>query len=276
MRVITREASWWLIGSFVLLYAAWAAVMNLGFKARVPFLGTLTANLAGSALIVVGLLFLVGRLRPSDVGLVGSDLRDGVLYTIASFALIQAGIAIAAAFAPTAELVNDWAAHGAGVTLSLLVAQLFGNALLEEIAFRGFLLRQLQLKLRPGGVTAVVLAALLSQALFALAHIPNRLWVKGAAPAELPVHLLPLFIMGLWFVAIYLLTRNLFAVVGLHAFVNVPMLSLTGAGGAGFDLTMMLIYLAVSLGLAALWAWHRRAREHPRAGGRPCPSFDPD
>lgn len=252
-----------MIGSFVLLYAGWSAAVNLGFRANVPFLGTLTANLAGLALLVVGLLFLVGRLWPRDVGLIPADLRNGVVFTIVSFVLIQAGVA-AASLATGAGLVNGWADYGIRVTVTLLVAQLFGNALLEEIAFRGFLLPQFYLKLRRRGVWALVLAAMGSQALFALAHVPNRLWVTGAAPAELPGHLLMLFAMGLWFALVYLLTGNLFAAVGLHAIVNVPMLRPAGAGDAGLDVTMMVVYLVVSLGLAALWAWRRRGREPDR------------
>lgn len=266
MKVEPREATWPLIGSFVLFYAAWSAAVNLGFRANVPFLGTLTANLAGLAFLVVGLLFLVGRLRPRDVGLVPADLRNGVFYTISSFVLVQVGV-IAASAATGAGVVNDWVGYGALATVSLLVAQLFGNALLEEIAFRGFLLRQLFLKLRRRGVAALVLAALGSQALFALAHIPNRLWVTGAAPSELPGQLLMLFVMGLWFAVVYLLTANLFAAIGLHAMVNVPMLRPVGAGDAGLDLTMSVVYLAVSLGLAGLWAWRRRVRERERVRG---------
>lgn len=257
MRSGIREASWPLIGAFVLLYAVWSAAVNLGFRANVPFLGTLTANWVGLAVLVVGLLLLVGRLRPRDVGLVLSDRRNGLLFTIACFVLIQAGVALAASAAAVPGVVNDWVGYGARTTLSLLVAQLFGNALLEEIAFRGFLLPQIFLKLRRGGVAALVLAALGSQALFALAHVPNRVWVAGVAPTELPGYLLLLFVIGLWFASIYLLTRNLFAVVGLHALVNVPMLRPVGGGDAGLDMTMALVYLVVSLGLAALWAWSR-------------------
>ena len=158
MKDETREATWPLVGSFVLFYAAWSAAVNLGFRANVPFLGTLTANLAGLMLLVVGLLFLVGRLRPRDVGLVPTDLRNGVFYTISSFVLIQVGVA-AASVATGAGVVNDWIGYGALATVSLLVAQLLGNALLEEIAFRGFLLRQLFRKLHRSGAAALVLAA---------------------------------------------------------------------------------------------------------------------
>ena len=76
--------------------------------------------------------------------------------------------------------------RGATVVTGALIAQLLGNALYEEITFRGFLLPQLYLKLerwqdRPA--LRIACAVLLSVAMFALIHIPIRLWTGDARPA---------------------------------------------------------------------------------------------
>jgi len=255
---------------FVAAHAVWAVLVNLGFRARVPGLNTLSANLLGLALLVAGLLFGVGRLRPADVGLRVRDLPSGLLFTLAYFVAVQAAVLVYAA-ATGARVVNDWAAVGAGTAAYLLAAQLLGNALYEEVVFRGFLLPQLFLELRGAGTAlALVLAPVVSQALFAVAHVPNRLWVTGLAPGELPGALLPLFLMGLFFALLYLLTDNLFAVVGVHALNNEQMLSLLGAGGR-LDGANAVIVAVLALALAVGWRlWRARAGVRAR-GGWPSP-----
>src|SRR5690606_18076529 len=219
---------------------------------------------------VMGLLFLVGRLRPADVGLRARDIGAGLIFTALYFGLLQL-LLLSYASLSGAQVVNLWARAGAVTAAYLLLAQLLGNALYEEVAFRGFLLPQLFLKLRRLGVaTAMVLAVVASQTLFSVAHVPNILWVRGAAPAELPSSLLPLFLMGLYFALLYLLTDNLFAVVGVHALNNEQMLSLLGAGGR-LDGANAVIVAVLALALAVGWRlWRARAGVRAR-GGWPSP-----
>ena len=259
----TRTVSWGFIGLFLVAHAAWAIAMNLGFRARLPGLDTLTANLSGLALLVLGLLFVVGRLRPADVGLRARAVGAGLAFTALYFGLLQLAL-LAFASLSGSEVVNIWAGVGALTAGYLLLAQLIGNALYEEIAFRGFLLPQLFVKFRRRGVTAaIVLAVLVSQSLFALAHVPNRLWVSGLSPADLPGALLPLFLLGIYFAVLYLLTGNLFAAVGVHALTNEPLLALVGADGRPLDLPPFLIAVALSLALAAAWRLWRNSRRPP-------------
>lgn len=144
--------------------------------------------------------------------------------------------------------------------MAFLAAQLFGNALYEEVAFRGFLLPQFFRRFRRlGPAAAFVLAPLLSQLLFALAHVPNRLWVTGLVPANLPGSLIPLFVLGLYFALVYLLTDNLFAVVGLHSLINVPMLTLVADEGGDLYSLNALVTLSTSLLIAGVWWWRRTA-----------------
>ena len=255
----TRTVSWGFIGLYLVAHAAWAIAVNYGFRARLPGLDTLTANLSALALLVLGLLFVVGRLRPGDVGLRARDVGAGLAFTAVYFGVLQLAL-LAFASLSGVEVVNLWARVGALTTAYLLLAQLIGNALYEEIAFRGFLLPQLVLKFRRLGIAAgIVLAVLVSQGLFALAHVPNRLWVTGLNPSQLPGALLPLFLLGLYFAMLYLLTGNLFAVIGVHALTNEPLLALVGADGRTLDMPHFLIAVALSLALAIAWRlWRAR------------------
>src|SRR5690606_19525312 len=255
-----RTVSWGFVGLFLVAHAAWAVAVNLGFRARLPGLDTLTANLVGLALLVVGLLFAVGRLRPADVGLRARDVGGGLAFTAAYFGLLQVALWVFAGLGGL-EVVNLWAGVGAATAGYLLLAQLIGNALYEEVAFRGFLLPQLFVKFRRlGRAVAIVLAALASQFLFALAHVPNRLWISGLSPAELPGALLPLFLLRLHFAALYLLTGHPFVVVGVHAINYEPLLALVGDGGQALDASYFGFALVVSLALAVTWRMWRQRR----------------
>lgn len=252
--------SWAFIGLFLVAHAAWTIAVNLGFRARLPGLDTLTANLISLALLVLGLLFVLGRLRPGDVGLRARNIGTGLAFTVVYFGLLQLAL-LAFARLGGFEALNLWTRVGALTAAYLLLAQLVGNALYEEIAFRGFLLPQLFLKFQRQSVTAaIVMAALVSQALFALAHVPNRLWVTGLSPAELPGALLPLFLLGLYFSLLYLLTDNLFAVIGVHALTNEPLLALVGTDERPLDMPHFLIAMALSLMLAVAWRLWRHRR----------------
>jgi len=251
------------MGLFLIAHAAWSTAVNYGFRMRLPGLDTLTANLIALALLVLGLLFARGRLRPAEVGLRAQGVGAGFAFTAVYFGLLQLALLVFASLSG-AEIVNFWTRVGPLTAGYLLLAQLLGNALYEEIAFRGFLMPQLVLKLqRLGTAAAIVLAVFASQALFALAHVPNRLWVSGLSPADLPGALLPLFLLGLHFALLYLLTDNLFAAIGVHALNNVPLLALVAATGQPLDLPPYLIGVTLSLALAVAWRLWRRKRWMP-------------
>jgi CAAX protease family protein len=104
---------------------------------------TLAANFISLAVIVGLVLCVIGGLRLSDLGLRGGDVPIAVVLTISVWIGVNA---IEAAWQALADGAVSWAGEwrGPGVTpvISALLAQLFGNALYEEILFRGVLLRQ--------------------------------------------------------------------------------------------------------------------------------------
>jgi hypothetical protein len=140
--------------------------------------------------------------------------------------------------------------HSGRGLLGELLGQLFGNALYEEILFRGCLLVQLALWLTPRPQRpdrrAVLLALVLSQLVFALQHIPNRLafaaWPDAAAAAG---DLAMLLVAGLFFAGVFLRTGNLLVAVGVHALGNCPTLLWAGPDwvhpAAMFVVTLLLL-----------------------------------
>lgn len=140
--------------------------------------------------------------------------------------------------------------------------------------FRGFFLPQFYLqalaRFRPAA--ALLLALLGSQALFALNHIPNRLFVNIRAVDESPGNQLELIVAGLTFSAVYLVTRNIFICVGLHWLFNQPARLLP----VPFSPGVKIVWYTLVLILLLLWPLASRFRarrrtstsEHKAAEGR--------
>jgi hypothetical protein len=126
----------------------------------------IVANLVPLA-VVVGLgIFVVARLRPSDLGVRGSMLPLALGATVGFWVLVQATFALLAVVRGGAlDFHPAWTDPGAGYVAGGVLGQMLGNALAEEAVFRGFLFPQLLRKARRsfGKRSAFVLAALSSQ-----------------------------------------------------------------------------------------------------------------
>lgn len=256
-----REVGWGVLAIFLVAVVAAAAFVNLVFfQLTAPSIivsatfGLVDWTLMGSAIIIVvvigGVIFGLGRQRPADVGLVAARLPAAVAVCAAIWVITQVLLA-AGAWATLGEApINPrWAERGVTVMLGALIAQVFGNALGEEIIYRGFLPPQVWLKLR-GGLLAhprwrLALAVLLAQIVFALIHIPNRIFY-GLSPADMALDMVRLTIFGLYYAFLYLRTDNLFFAVGVHALANQPLTIVQS------DLATPLM-MVLALGAAAFW-----------------------
>jgi uncharacterized protein len=145
---------------------------------------TFWANIIMLIAVVGGVIFTLGHLKPRNVGLRLADVRTGVLFTLVLWAsvnlLVVAGVALKGV--PLA-LDPEWSKPVANA--GLFVGQIFGNALYEEIVYRGFLTVQVFLLLQKlGGNIAMVIAVVLVQAIFATIHVP-MLIVAGHGWAQI-------------------------------------------------------------------------------------------
>lgn len=153
-----------------------------------------------------------------------------------------------------------------GVELGALIGQLLGNALLEEVVFRGFLFVQVVLLLErvAGRKRRFALAIAASQGVFALFHLPNRLY-QGYAGWEYAADFLGLLLLGACFALIFLWTDNLLLAAGVHALLNAPTL-LVDAGHAGVTGLAGLVLLMISL---AFMRWRKTAQTRRERRGAP-------
>ena len=110
---------------------------------------------------------------------------------------------------------------------------------------------------------ACVAGLLLSQAVFALLHVPVLL-LRGLDGGGVAGTLVMLFVVGIVFALVYAATGNLWLAVGAHALGNAPTLLLAPQGPHP-TLWLMAGVLAIA---AAAWM-RQRTRAAPPARARP-------
>ena len=197
--------------------------------------------LAGGILvgILMIIIFYVGRLDLKSVFLSGSHLRNAFL----PFIIIIIGSNVSVMVMNLLREQPIAFVEQGNVLIGRFAGQLFGNALYEELLFRGIFFIQLYLifQIKFSRKAALLFALISAEILFALSHIPNRLWVN--TPDHLWVNILALFFAGVLLNLIFVFTENLAYMVGIHALANVPFVIFQGHPGDVSIITRVLIIL---------------------------------
>ena len=191
-------------------------------------------------------------------------LRDLRLFWIPLFPVLPALPAALATIGEQAVGVGGLGRLGFWLILAVLVA------FVEEVAFRGLILRALA----PRGVWR---AAVISSVLFGLMHAVNLLF--GAQPAQTLLQMGSATALGFGFAAVALRTGTLWPLVVIHALIDVAGFAAadgaTGTAVTGTDLVVAAVYAVMFLGYGALvlrtvprppCASTATGRDHPVAG----------
>lgn len=261
---------------FIAAHFLLAAVVNLVFFAGDAFrplasatggllTGSLVVNIAFIAVLVGWVILKRGRLRLYDVGVIPAHIPMGVIYTVGFWGAAQVVHLVFSLLTYGAVTLNPMWVGSTNMMIGLILTQVIGNALFEEIAYRGFLFPQIYLNLdgwrqRPWG--RLIAAILLSQGIFALSHIFNRIYL-GMPLEQIPGDLLLLLGWGILYTIIYLRTDNLFLVVGVHALGNAPSTLFATSpvfAGGGASLFIYALVVLLLFGVPMLRAYGQRFR----------------
>ena len=124
----------------------------------------------------------------------------------------------------------------------------------EELLFRGYMLRRWrEVFTGLAGWKGTALALVLTNLVFALWHVPQRLLSQQLDPAALAPSLVQLFIVGLLLSYFYLRSRNIVFTGLVHGGLNAPLLGVSG------DFTPVLALAAVMEG----WRFWTRRQARP-------------
>ncbi|WP_193310424.1 CPBP family intramembrane glutamic endopeptidase [Halorubrum halophilum] len=236
--------------------AAWTVLTETGVRAAVlDPIASMTAGVVQPTFlvyavfgVVIASLFWARGYAPGLVGLRRKDLRTAIVIVGGVWLVAQTTtIVVSVATTGTVLLAPTLATGGLWTLLGLFLAQVLGNALYEEVLYRGFLLTALHARFVKHMRNWPFIAALaLSQSIFALVHVPSRL-VEDVVGISLAANLFVVFLTGIGFALLYYRTRNLLLVVGVHALLNYPTVVF------GTEQVAILTVVAVSLVLVVTW-----------------------
>jgi membrane protease YdiL (CAAX protease family) len=255
---ICRAPLWTLI---LFPFAVIGLRLLIGRLPLIDTLSSLAANATGGLIgynlvanidnyvLILGLLILgFGRLRLRDLGLRWGKLAAGVATLVGVWLLLQIAMAlIDGATGSALSLHPNWTQYPTFVVLGWLIGNLFGTAVFEELAYRGFLLPQIYLHL-PATRRRLPIAILISLVIFTLMHIPQ--WIEYGLLSPMQ----PLFVLalGLIFTAIYILTNNIFVAIAFHALHDAP----TPLFASPADAHWLMFGLELCfIGACLLWRW---------------------
>ena len=225
----------------------------------------LLTNAVSGVLVVGGLIFCTGRLRWGDVGLSRNKLLPALGLIALAWIILQLWLVGYAVLEgqPLAQH-EQWVARPAR-TAGKMIGCFVGTGLYEETVFRGFLLSQLWVKFNAAlgnrSRSALVAALIVSQAVFALGHIPSH-WHRGTSAADYPATMLVLFLYGVLFSLVYLRSGNLLVAVGIHGLINAPGTLVASPGEAAELIFLVIVWLVLS----TLFRWLRGRRGSGNVG----------
>lgn len=189
------------------------------------------------------IIFKIGKHNFSSLWLNREKLKNGAILGIIFWLIIQTSV-----FLYMLLSGNPLSLHpNINKEIGALLGQLFGNALTEELIFRGIFFLQLYIILRKrfSNRMAFLISIIVSQLFFAVVHLPNRIFIKHTA--NLFIDQIKLFIMGVLFVLFYVRTKNFTLSVIIHSLFNHPLRVFNG------NLSYVLIVLILFLLTMIFW-----------------------
>lgn len=212
------------------------------------------------SLVAVGILLLLirlaGRIQLDDIGLHRDYLGRGLGVVAMIWGASQVIGVLPRVVANRPVLLDHDFEYGSRWEIGGEFLTALGNATLEEIAFRGFLLVQLYLILNRENrdeTAGTAWATFITVVVAAAAMLPGNLPYPSLESAAIDLGVLAggnLFLCWL-----YLRTRNLFFLIGVHALLLAPSPVVAGPRGGGTWYQPLVVAI-----LATLWAllWPKR------------------
>ena len=194
----------------------------------------------------------------SDIGLSLKDIKHGVLITSVYFILFNViAIILSIVFHKDILIEYDSIKQNANYMICEAISQFFGNALFEEVFWRGFLLVQLAKvfhKITKKTILALAVSAIIGSVIFAYGH-SHGTGFQGLGMERS----FALIISGISFCVMYLLFNNIFSIIGIHAITNISyIMSVNGFVFIGYYHGYISLVLGIILAI-----YYRKTRNKP-------------
>jgi uncharacterized protein len=260
-----KETSWlFFIGNY-LLYAIFVVFLMfivypnhwmspIDFATEGIINTTFVASFGIFLLVVIIIVRLLGRVKLNTMGLNLYRLPVGIisffgLYIILNILLLIINVAV------HNPLIWHpyWMDSGTlGITWDVgnLLGQIFGNVLLEEVFYRGFLFIQFSKKFTKSmnnPTWGIISGAIASNFLFSLLHIPSLIR-QGVYGMDMALNLLILFSIGALLTSVYFITGNLYIAMGVHILNNISFALFNDIFPTNF------LILFITIAVMVIWA----------------------
>ena len=214
--------------------------------------------LGATVLLLIGLVVLYWEAVP--LGSIGLSKRDALL---GSGCFLSVVIVMNLFLWGAAVLFADGYKFAlAGLTpitwIGLAIANWGFVGLAEELTARAYLQNKLIAILGANGNLVHRAAGILLMAvLFAVWHVPHRLFVAGMALSDLPGNLAMIFVIAVIFGIIYEVTRNVALVALVHGAWNFPpvFFSIHGSHSWQGGIFLVVIVSPFVVGIISYWLW---------------------
>jgi hypothetical protein len=179
---------------------------------------------------VLNVLFflLIAKMSFSEMGLSWNNLWQGLVIIAGLWLLSELTILFIDLGLGVRPLISDyWSTENVGpITLGFFIKELLGNSLFEEVLYRGILIPQLFVFFKKReffkkDILSWIISILISQILFALMHLPSRIYAYDYTATEIVLNLLLIFAISIILAIIFLFTKNLVVTIGFHAIINI-------------------------------------------------------
>lgn len=132
--------------------------------------------------------------------------------------------------------------------ISIFFLNIFVGAFIEEVLIRSYMLPQAFRVVRKSAhnkLVALLIAVILTQALFAIAHVPADLFRFNLDLADLLSRQQYLFLSGIVYALVYLRTRNVVFLSLYHAFMNygMPIINTEAFVATNYNIVMLVLLL---------------------------------
>ena len=200
--------------------------------------------------VLLGVVTLVGGIKLDDLGLDRDYFGRGVGVSVMIWCAAQVVGVLPRVVAERPVVLDPVFEHGSRWEISGNFLAALGNATVEEIAFRGFLLVQLYLLFHAGskeparGLGGAVATSLIVANLAALPRLLPYASTQAAIESQAV-----LLGIGLFLTWIFLRTKNIFFTIGVHALIASPTPIVAGPRGGGTWFHPLVIAI-----LASVWA----------------------
>ncbi len=212
--------------------------------------------------LMLGLLLFwwpICKLQWSDLAIRRVDWLPAVVWIPCLWIL---GQLIYLPLLPELHINPEWTGIPLTMIGQLVTGQMIGNAMVEELFFRAFLISQITLVLRKRTQCSMKMAifwsATISLLLFTIMHLPRAVIWNDTTSEIMTAGLLVPFVGGIALTLLFLISGNLLLTIGVHALVNTPSPLLDLGSYEGVRMRVIIVFTPIIL----IGVWRLGLRAH--------------